>query len=100
MADLQLWKKTNQLQLLISTLYRSSFGGKVQKASFLADIHYQKLHLFVIDFLGIKIDLNNRRTTFAASLNAILWYLVVRFSLAIFAGHAFRAGIEYLNLAR
>ena len=51
MADLQLWKKTNQLQLLISTLYRSSFGGKVQKASFLADIHYQKLHLFVVDFL-------------------------------------------------
>ena len=55
MADLQLWKKTNQLQLLISTLYRSSFGGKVQKASFLADIHYQKLHLFVVDFLGIKL---------------------------------------------
>ena len=55
MADLQLWKKTNQLQLLISTLYRSSFGGKVQKASFLAHIHYQKLHLFVVDFLGIKL---------------------------------------------
>ena len=47
-----------------------------------------------------KIDLNNRRTTFAASLNAILWYLVLRFSLGVFAGHAFKAGIEYLKLAR
>ena len=47
-----------------------------------------------------KIDLNNRRTTFAASLNAILWYLVLRFSLGVFAGHAFKGGIEYLNLAR
>ena len=71
MADLQLRKKTNQLQLLISTLYRSSFGSKVQNASFLAEIHYQKLHLFVVDFLGKKNDLNNRKTTFAANLNAI-----------------------------
>ena len=55
MADLQLWKKTNQLQLLISTLYRSSFGSEVQNASFLAEIHYQKLHLFVVDFLGKKL---------------------------------------------
>ena len=45
MADLQLWKKTNQLQLLISTWYRGSFGSKVQNGS-----HYQKLHLFVVEF--------------------------------------------------
>ena len=50
MADLQLWKKTKQSQLLISTWYRSSFGSKVQNASFLAKIHDQKLHLFVVEF--------------------------------------------------
>ena len=99
MADLQLWKKTNQLQLLISTWYRGSFGSKVQNASFLPKLITKNYTCSSSSFRQ-KIDLNSGRTTIAASLNAILWYLLLCFSLAVFAGHAFKAGIEYLNLAR
>ena len=50
MVDSVIMKETNQLQLPISTLYRRSFGSKVQKASFLAENHPQKLHFSSLIF--------------------------------------------------
>ena len=67
MADLQLWKKTNQLQLLISTWYRSSFDSKVQNASFLPKLITKNYTCSSSSFRQ-KIDLNSGRTTIAASL--------------------------------
>ena len=42
---------------LKTMLMQNSFGSEVQKGSFLAENHHQKLLFFVVDFLGKKIDL-------------------------------------------
>ena len=57
MADLQLWKKTNQLQLLISTWYRGSFGSKVQspKSSFFGQNSLPKITPVRRRVLGKKL---------------------------------------------
>ena len=55
MADLQLWKKTNQLQLLISTWYRGSFGSKVQNASFFGQNSLPKITPVRRRVLGNKL---------------------------------------------
>ena len=55
---------------------RNSFGIWVQKGSFLAENHHQKLLSSSIFY--VKNWFKNRKSALTAILKAILWYLVVR----------------------
>ena len=50
MVDSVIMKANKLTATAISTLYRRSFGSKVQKASFLAENHPQNLHFSSLIF--------------------------------------------------
>ena len=57
MVDFAIIKENKPIATPNFHFIHRSFGSEVQKGSFLAVNNQQKLHVFVVDFLGKKVDL-------------------------------------------